>query len=118
MIPRSDAPASSRKGGIEVITGCMFSGKTEELLRRLRRVEIADQEVKLFKPSIDDRYWEEKVGSHSGLSREAEIVDPESVREKFPVSKSTLSRWTRPTSSRNRLFRCLKSLRSPINVLL
>lgn len=53
-------------GSIEVITGSMFSGKTEELIRRLRRATIARQKVQVFKPIIDDRYKVEKVTSHSG----------------------------------------------------
>jgi len=56
----------------------MFSGKTEELLRRLRRSEIAGKTVSVVKPSIDDRYSEGKIGSHNGGSREALVVDPES----------------------------------------
>lgn len=51
-------------GWIEIITGSMFSGKTEELIRRLKRAMIANQKVKLFKPSIDNRYAENKVISH------------------------------------------------------
>jgi thymidine kinase len=53
-------------GWIEVVTGCMFSGKTEELIRRVRRAMYARQPVVVFKPSIDDRYSEDSVGSHSG----------------------------------------------------
>jgi len=53
-------------GWIEVITGCMFSGKTEELIKRLRRAQYARQPVVVFKPRIDDRYAEDSVGSHSG----------------------------------------------------
>ncbi len=53
-------------GWIEVITGCMFSGKTEELIRRVRRARYANQPVVVFKPSIDDRYAEDSVGSHVG----------------------------------------------------
>ncbi len=53
-------------GWIEVITGCMFSGKTEELIRRLRRAQYARLPVVVFKPRIDDRYAEDSVGSHSG----------------------------------------------------
>ncbi|TAE22528.1 MAG: thymidine kinase [Candidatus Kapaibacterium sp.] len=52
-------------GSIEVIAGCMFSGKSEELIRRLRRAQIAKQRVEIFKPSIDDRYSEYEVVSHS-----------------------------------------------------
>lgn len=53
-----------RSGWIEVICGSMFSGKTEELLRRLRRAVIADQEIRVFKPRTDMRYDKEKVVSH------------------------------------------------------
>lgn len=53
-------------GSIEVITGSMFSGKTDELIRRLRRATIARQKVQVFKPAIDNRYAEEKVTSHAG----------------------------------------------------
>lgn len=53
-------------GWIEVITGCMFSGKTEELISRVRRAQYARQSVVVFKPGIDKRYSEHSVGSHSG----------------------------------------------------
>jgi thymidine kinase len=53
-------------GSIEVITGSMFSGKTDELIRRLRRATIARQKVQVFKPMIDKRYTVEKVTSHAG----------------------------------------------------
>ena len=52
-------------GWIEVICGSMFSGKTEELIRRLRRAQFAQQKVEIFKPSIDVRYDEEMVVSHN-----------------------------------------------------
>ena len=55
-------------GWIEVITGCMFSGKTEELIRRLRRAEIAKQKVKIFKPLIDTRYSDKLIVSHNEQS--------------------------------------------------
>ncbi len=57
--------ASKQKGWIEVICGSMFSGKTEELIRRLRRAQIANQRVEIFKPTIDKRYDEENVVSHN-----------------------------------------------------
>ncbi len=53
-----------RKGWIEVITGSMFSGKTEELIRRLKRAILANQPVEIFKPDIDTRFSEDKVVSH------------------------------------------------------
>ena len=53
-----------RSGWIEVICGSMFSGKTEELIRRLRRAKIAKQRVEIFKPAIDNRYHDQNVVSH------------------------------------------------------
>jgi thymidine kinase len=53
-------------GSIEVVTGSMFSGKTDELIRRLRRATIARQKVQVFKPIIDNRYHVDKVTSHAG----------------------------------------------------
>lgn len=52
---------ASRKGWIEVVCGSMFSGKTEELIRRLKRAQFAHQRVEIFKPCIDVRYSEEEV---------------------------------------------------------
>lgn len=57
-----------RSGWVEVICGSMFSGKTEELIRRLNRAKIAKQKVEIFKPSIDVRYDEENVVSHNETS--------------------------------------------------
>ena len=62
-------------GRIEVICGSMFSGKTEELIRRLRRAQFARQRVEIFKPSIDVRYSEEDVVSHQGNSILSTPVD-------------------------------------------
>ncbi|RME18327.1 MAG: thymidine kinase [Bacteroidetes bacterium] len=56
----------NKKGWIEVICGSMFSGKTEELIRRLRRAEFAKQNIKIFKPQIDTRYDALKIVSHEG----------------------------------------------------
>lgn len=53
-------------GWIEVVVGCMFSGKTEELIRRVRRAQYARQSVVVFKPGVDARYSEDSLGSHSG----------------------------------------------------
>ena len=58
-------PNSQKTGWIEVICGCMFSGKTEELIRRLNRALIAKQKVEIFKPAIDKRYHNENIVSHS-----------------------------------------------------
>jgi thymidine kinase len=63
-----------RSGWIEVVCGSMFSGKTEELLRRLRRANIANQKVAIFKPTIDTRYDETKVVSHDATAIEATPV--------------------------------------------
>jgi len=63
-----------RSGWIEVICGSMFSGKTEELIRRLRRARIANQEVCVFKPEIDVRYSEERVVSHDENSLKSTVV--------------------------------------------
>jgi thymidine kinase len=56
-----------KRGWIEVICGSMFSGKTEELIRRLKRAQFAKQKVEIFKPSVDTRYDEFKVVSHQGI---------------------------------------------------
>jgi thymidine kinase len=71
-------------GRIEVIAGCMFSGKTEELIRRLRRVVSAKQPVLLVKPSIDDRYSDKEVVSHSDYRMSAQPIRtlrPERIAE-------------------------------------
>jgi thymidine kinase len=62
---------SAPEGWIEVICGSMFSGKTEELIRRLRRAQIAKQKVQVFKPAIDDRYGIQRITSHNGLYADA-----------------------------------------------
>ena len=62
-------------GHLEVITGCMFAGKTEELLHRLRRAEIAENDTAVFTPAIDDRYGTHQIGTHNGRTWEATVVD-------------------------------------------
>jgi len=62
-------------GWIELICGSMFSGKTEELIRRLVRAEIAKQKVQVFKPELDQRYEANKVSSHSGSNYHAIVVN-------------------------------------------
>jgi thymidine kinase len=67
-------------GWVEVICGSMFSGKTEELIRRVRRAQIAKQKVQIFKPTIDIRYSKEHVTSHSALKLDAtNIQNPEEI---------------------------------------
>jgi len=62
-------------GSLEVITGSMFCGKSDELIRRLRRAKIAKQQVQVFKPAIDDRYAEAKVVSHAGNEFDAVAIE-------------------------------------------
>ncbi len=66
--------AKHHNGRVELICGSMFSGKTEELIRRVRRAVIARQKVQVFKPAIDVRYGLEKVTSHNGLDVAARPV--------------------------------------------
>lgn len=68
MFLEKDTNTKTRTGWIEVICGSMFSGKTEELIRRLNRARIAKQKVEIFKPQIDKRYSEEDVVSHNANS--------------------------------------------------
>lgn len=63
-----------RPGYIEVISGCMFAGKTEELIRRIKTLEFAKKNVLVFKPAIDNRYSDTKVVSHAGSSVESIVV--------------------------------------------
>jgi thymidine kinase len=67
--------AAGRRGSVEVITGSMFSGKTEELIRRLRRAQFAGLKVEIFKPSLDKRYSETRVVSHDDKSIVSTPVD-------------------------------------------
>ena len=66
---------TGKRGSIEVITGSMFSGKTEELIRRLRRAQYAGLKVEIFKPSLDKRYSETRVVSHDSTSIISTPVD-------------------------------------------
>ena len=72
-IPPHQLPKDT--GWIEVITGCMFSGKTEELIRRLRRAQIAKQKVKIFKPRIDARYSDNSIVSHNEQSLPSILIE-------------------------------------------
>jgi thymidine kinase len=64
MFLETKANRSNKKGWIEVVCGSMFSGKTEELLRRIKRAQFAKQKIELFKPAIDTRYAETEMVSH------------------------------------------------------
>jgi len=64
MFLENTISGNKKKGWIEVICGSMFSGKTEELIRRMKRAQYAKQKVEIFKPAVDVRYDEEKVVSH------------------------------------------------------
>lgn len=75
MVEFSPHSAPRDTGWIEVVAGCMFSGKTEELIRRLRRAKIAKLDVKIFKPKIDNRYSENEIVSHSEQSLPSIIVE-------------------------------------------
>lgn len=68
MFLENIANVQRRKGWIEVVCGSMFSGKTEELIRRLKRAKIAKQRVEIFKPAIDTRYDDSSVVSHDANS--------------------------------------------------
>jgi thymidine kinase len=71
-----------QRGRVEVICGSMFSGKSEELIRRVRRAEIAKQKVQIFKPSLDNRFDETLVQSHDGRAAEAVPIDtPQQILE-------------------------------------
>jgi thymidine kinase len=65
---------SETSGFVEVIAGSMFSGKSEELIRRIRRAQIAKQKVQIFKPRLDARYGEDHIVSHSDMKLPSEVV--------------------------------------------
>ena len=67
-------PPRPGTGWVEVIAGSMFSGKSEELIRRIRRAQIARQQVKIFKPRIDSRYQADHIVSHSDMKLPSEVV--------------------------------------------
>ena len=71
---------SKQSGWMEVICGSMFSGKTEELIRRLRRAEMAGQNVEIFKPKTDTRYSDEDVVSHNkNKIRSTAVENPDEI---------------------------------------
>ncbi len=65
MFLENDISSAGSRGWIEVVAGSMFSGKTEELIRRLNRAKIAKQKVEIFKPKVDTRYSDDEVVSHN-----------------------------------------------------
>ncbi len=67
----------AEKGTLEVICGCMFSGKTEELVRRIKREQIAKRKIQVFKSHLDTRYALQKISTHDGITINATVV-PES----------------------------------------
>jgi thymidine kinase len=72
---------------IEIIVGPMFSGKTEEVIRRLRRAKVARQEIQVFKPAIDTRYGEETINSHSGFEWKALKLDHQEPKKILELVK-------------------------------
>jgi len=81
-VPRREHPAPTRAGWIEVIAGSMFSGKSEELIRRLRRARIARQKVQVFKPEMDARFSNDHIVSHSEMRHEsANVRTAEEIRQ-------------------------------------
>ncbi|PJA95997.1 MAG: thymidine kinase [Ignavibacteriales bacterium CG_4_9_14_3_um_filter_34_10] len=74
MIENKSHLQNQKIGWMEVIAGCMFSGKTEELIRRLRRAQIAKLNVKIFKPEIDNRFSSDNIVSHSEQSLPSVII--------------------------------------------
>lgn len=79
MFLETSVHASHKKGSIEVICGSMFSGKTEELIRRLKRAQFAKQKVEIFKPAVDTRYHDAHVVSHDSNSIPSSPVNSSSA---------------------------------------
>ncbi|MEZ4726802.1 MAG: thymidine kinase [Caldilineaceae bacterium] len=82
-------PHERGNGWIELVCGSMFSGKTEELLRRIRRAEIARKRVQIFKPQLDARYGLQRVASHNGVAREDVVVVPDAAAILAQVQEDT-----------------------------
>ena len=76
-----------KSGWIEIITGSMFSGKTEELIRRIQISEISEPNVKVFKPKVDNRYAEDEIVTHSKVS--IKCVSVESSSELFRMARNS-----------------------------
>jgi thymidine kinase len=71
QVNHDDPPPNANAGWVEVIAGSMFSGKSEELIRRLRRAKIARQKVQVFKPELDSRFSHNQIVSHSEMRHES-----------------------------------------------
>src|SRR5678816_3417450 len=71
QVNHEEPPPRANAGWIEVIAGSMFSGKSEELIRRLRRAKIARQKVQVFKPELDSRFSESQIVSHSEMRHDS-----------------------------------------------
>src|SRR5688500_20170279 len=71
QVNHEEPPPRSNAGWVEVIAGSMFSGKSEELIRRLRRAKIARQKVQVFKPELDSRFSDNQIVSHSEMRHES-----------------------------------------------
>lgn len=81
-----------RTGWIEIICGSMFSGKTEELIRRLRRAQIARQRIQVFKPTIDLRYADKAIASHNGLQEHAiPVSNSEELRQHLDLTADVIA---------------------------
>ena len=82
-MPRIISPFTPYHGWIEVVAGCMYSGMSEELIRRLRRASIAKQTVVAFKPKVDDRYHPTNIATHLGVTITARSVEvPDEIYDK------------------------------------
>jgi thymidine kinase len=92
MIPERQMLTDTNSGWIEVICGSMFSGKTEELIRRLRRAQIARQRIQVFKPTIDLRYADEAIASHNGLQLNAiPVPDCDTLRRQIDPDATVIA---------------------------
>ena len=90
-VPFKRTANDSIPGWFEIIVGPMFSGKTEELIRRMKRAEIAGQEIQLFKPNMDDRYHSSNVVSHDeNFLVSQPIQDPNEILKKVNNEKRNL----------------------------
>ncbi len=81
--------SGQQAGWIEVITGCMFSGKTEELIRRVTRAKIAKQKVVMFKPTIDNRYHAQHIVSHDANAIYSHTVEDSKALQEIALQEKT-----------------------------